>query len=66
MGHNKKKPYEAPALTAVTIRPERGYASSTGILAFDPVDALIGNEVLESREIKEDQYWGNGTSSQWF
>ena len=34
--HKEKQPYEAPALTVVTFRTERGYAASTKeVLSFD-------------------------------
>jgi len=58
---NEKKLYEAPALTTVTFKTERGYASSLtsaltlGLLA----EATRGDQSIESRTT------GNSWGSDW-
>ncbi len=62
MEHNKKKPYEAPALTAVTIRPERGYASS-GVDLVDqfPLFNISGGDEEPMEQYNSYNDWGGGS-----
>lgn len=50
----EKRPYEAPQLTVVTFRTERGYAGSellrTLALSFAIAEQGNGSQLLESRE----------------
>lgn len=48
---NEKKLYEAPALTAVTFKAEKGYASSiTNALTLGlQAEATLGDQNIESR-----------------
>lgn len=69
MKRKTKKNYEAPQLTVVSFKAERGYASSGGP---DPVehtfllglfDSEGGDRSVESRN--ENGYWGNDEGT-WF
>lgn len=65
MQQKEKKRYEAPALTVVTFKAERGYAlSGTKMLAFDNLLADdYGDQAIESRT--DGGYWGNNDEG-WF
>lgn len=61
MSQLEKKTYEAPTLTVVTIKAERGYGASTfGQIGFTPVEPELPFENhLESRN-SVSNYWGYG------
>lgn len=64
MEGREKRPYEAPKLTTVVFRVERGYADSIGTLALSPYLASVtgggfGSRSLENR-VDNNDAWGSG------
>lgn len=58
-----KKDYEAPAITVVTFKVEKGFAESGGILRSLALGELMsdnGSQYLEEREEAASE-WGGGT-----
>ncbi len=52
---NKKKTYEAPQLTAVTFKVERGYANST--LNFTLGEHASSQNGIQDYELQSEQTW---------
>ncbi len=57
---NEKKLYEPPALTAVTFKAEKGYASSN--LSLIAISSIINSE--QSSAVSRDGY-GTANSDNW-
>ncbi len=58
MKENVKKHYEAPQLTVVTFKAERGYASSKSLLNTLAISSLYQNEGYQTLEDR-------GTTNSW-
>ena len=59
---NEKKLYEAPALTAVTFKAEKGYAASSNQLSLIAISSIIQSE--QSSAVSRDGY-GTANSDNW-
>ena len=60
-----KKDYEAPAITVVTFKVEKGFAESGGILRSLALGELMSDNGSQHLEDREDAgNWGNGDG--WF
>ena len=65
MDNQHKKKYEAPALTVVTFKVEKGFADSGGILRFLALSELLSADGSKDLEYREDAgNWGNNDG--WF
>lgn len=61
MEKNDKRPYEAPQLTTVTFKAERGYAASLTFAAVLLSAIMAENGTMEAARTD----YGNGGNSEW-